>query len=176
MGILTSGGHVVYRAQERPKDCKKVIINNMSQPQNCPLCLNPYVGDLKVYPISSTDSYRIICPRCGEYKISEELLLQIGNHKLQNAYLLSGLARESNESKEYPSFLATNIEKLMNSYPVPKPNDIEGKAKKLLERLKARTQHFGKTIELSNHNDYPLAYAKNWEEFEALIDLLKKKG
>ncbi|MES2315035.1 MAG: hypothetical protein V4524_03835 [Patescibacteria group bacterium] len=142
-------------------------------PTKCFLC-HKSGEDVGIYPISSRDLYRIICPRCGEYKISDECLRY--TPESNDAYLLSGLVRELNEQRQIPEFLTTNIETLKNSYPVPKSNDIAEKANKLLQRLKAKIEYFGQSTEVNCKNDYPLAYAKNPKEFEALIKMLEQKN
>jgi hypothetical protein len=143
------------------------------QPDKCILCGKS--EGIKVYPISgSSDIYRIICPRCGEYKISHECF-RYTPLPSPDIYLLSGLVREKNESDEYPEFLTTNIENQKKSYPVPDSNNIEAKAKKFLERLKARTEYFGQSIPILYQSDYPLAYARNDSEFTALLDFLREK-
>ena len=136
---------------------------------------------VKIYDISDTstpliDVSRIICPRCGEYKITDDLYHLIDDSKfLTDRYLLSGLVRELNDSKEYPRFSRQNIEQLKDNYPVPRASDVEGKAKKFLERLKARTEYFGNSVEFYYDRDYPLAYAKNDTEFHALLKFLNEK-
>ena len=121
--------------------------------------------------------YRIQCPRCGEYKISDECFRYL-EHPYPDAYLLSGLVRELNGLgvDQEPEFLTGEIENLKKSYPVPNPNDIEAKARKFLERVRERTGYFGQHITINYENDYPLAYAKNVSEFVALLEFLGEKN
>jgi hypothetical protein len=68
--------------------------------------------------------------------------------------------------------MTTNLEELMTKPPVPNVEDINAKLGKLLAAVKRKSDYFGKIVELSRDLDYPLAYAKNDEEFFAFIDQL----
>lgn len=139
----------------------------------CPLC---QLSQIEVYPISSNDMYRIICKRCGEFKISEECLDQKEEHLKEIGYVLSGLNREIRRDKgKCLEFLTSNIEKYTSEYPVPDLNNVEQKASKLLKYIKNRTSYFGQNVGIRMNTDIPVAYARNGQELFALIDLLVQK-
>ena len=92
-------------------------------------------------------------------------------------YILSALSRELFEiGSRPPKFLTDNIEQYVKSYPVPDMNDLQSKAEKLIQRLREKTTYFGEPIELGDiQTAYPLAYAKNENEFKALLRFLDEK-
>jgi hypothetical protein len=145
----------------------------MAKQEACPICSFP--NAIVEKDLSRGVSY-IECKRCGGYEISD-ILKQFGKEKLSViGYILSGLSRELAETGEnFPKFLPQNIDELSKNYPVPDISNIEEKAKKLLQRLKERTESFGDLVTLSTKDDYPLAYAKKEDELIALIRFLAKK-
>ncbi len=119
----------------------------------------------------------IECETCGEYEVTEELahwaLRGSSILNKENKFVLSGLCRELKETEqEFPCLTAENLSELMSRSMVPDMQDINAKLVKLLAAVKRRSDHFGKIVELSRDNDYPLAYAKNAVEFFAFIDQL----
>ncbi len=126
------------------------------------------------------DKYWFWCPTCGNYAISGTLVAVIrgggGDYK-QNAHIASGLVRELMETHaKAPEFTTTNFQELISRYPVPDVTDVRAKAEKLLIRIREKTSHFGQSVELWHTRDYPLAYAQNVKEFEALLGVLEEDG
>lgn len=140
--------------------------------QECLLCHWPQAAR---YPIHSHDLFRIQCARCGEYLISREFVIfsDVRESLSEVAYILSGLSRELKESSgQHPEILLSNYINLSKQYPVPDVNDIDARIEKFLQQLKRMSPYYGKGVRLHLENDFPLAYAKNSEEFIAIIKLL----
>ena len=55
------------------------------------------------------------------------------------------------------------------------PSTIQERASRLLSNLIAKTETFGQTFEFDATRDYPLAYARNANEFDAYVDLLDEQ-
>ena len=149
----------------------------MPEDQRCILCdYSPVV----IRPTGLTDSSIVNCSRCGRYEASGTLLAALPGEPgwgVANGYVLSALTRELNSSRnEVPKYDTSNIKDLIKRYPVPDLGNVEEKAMKLLERLKEKSTYFGETVSLDHRLDFPLAYAKNHEEFIALANLLKESG
>lgn len=146
----------------------------MAKQEACPICSFPNANVEK--DLLARNSF-IDCKRCGRYEISEKCLL-FDKEKLSNiGYILSGLSRELTETGGIPpKFLQENIDELIKNYPVPDISNIEEKAKKLLQRLKEKTESFGDLVTLSTKDDYPLAYAKKEDELIALVNLLEESN
>lgn len=145
----------------------------MENPQNCPLCKSDKIHLTSSEPLSGV--FSIKCERCGQYKVTEELIMySTPTERDRGGFLLSGLSRELQEVGDPPPLFKYQDLKEPNkySYLVPRPTDIEQKAQKLLQRIKQKTETFGARIKLQIDQDYPLAYAKNQEEFIALLGLL----
>lgn len=123
------------------------------------------------------DFYWFDCPACGSYGVSRTLDAVMngsgGANYKQNAYIASGLARELAETNmKAPEFTTDNFGELISRYPVPDVTDVHAKTEKLLARICEKTDHFGQGVKLEYETDYPLAYGKNKNEFEALLGLL----
>jgi hypothetical protein len=145
----------------------------MIKPSTCYLCDKPARGE----DLGSLSGEFVICERCGEYKISEELKHFISQLAGVRRHILSGLCREQSDTEQEPPFLMkTNLEELMARFPVPNMDDLDAKLEKLLVAVKRKSDHFGKIVELDFGRDYPLAYAKNGEEFFAFVNQLVMEG
>jgi len=123
------------------------------------------------------------CPQCGKFFITTDLkddLKDPYKYVFGKGFILAGLARELNEinkkkiSQNYPYFYSKDIEKFLKHHLVPDLNDPRAKANKLLDRFIDKSDHFGYVIQYNPNKDISLAYAKNLDEFEALVELLVK--
>lgn len=145
----------------------------------CPLCNQ--VADIQREP-RRHNLYHVDCNTCGRYIISEYFWIYTDKKaELEKIrHLLSGLAREINEngltSKNFPEFTVEDLEETLKNYLIPDASNVEEKAKKLLSYLRKKTQFFGEVVTLDIATDYPVAYARNEKEFEALLDLLQEKN
>jgi hypothetical protein len=136
----------------------------------CPLC-----NQMAQYELQTSNGCPyFICKRCGEFEIGLTLH-HIFSDKERNEYgtQLSGLCREIHELKQpAPTLLNTNYKELATKHPVPNMEDLDTKLEKLIQTVKRRSRYFGDILELDFDNDYPLGYAKNGEEFFAMINQL----
>ena len=152
------------------------MINLISRPARCPIC---GFHKFKGHDRDNHDVYFISCERCGEFKITADSLReQDMSERISNVgYILSGLARELYETRgTTPIFTTKNFEEYAKNYPVPDINSIEEKIKKLLQRLRKKTEYFGQEIDLGDiETVVPLAYAKNSSELMALFALMTEK-
>jgi hypothetical protein len=147
----------------------------MSELKLCPLCNSEKITQT---PISGYDGYRFTCHRCKEYKITEEFLRYTGGKYLEeNGFLLSGLARELYETElRVPTFTWKDKDIQLKHHLIYGINSVSDKANKLMERFRERSGYFGDSVHTKADPDYPLGYAKNQDEYLALINLLNKKG
>jgi hypothetical protein len=121
------------------------------------------------------DGYRLKCPVCGEYIASGTLIAATGNVRevQDDIYILSAVIRELNEMySTVPELHSDNLKEYINYDLVPDLDSVESKARKLLQRLRKKSDHYGERIELFYNRDYPIAYAKNDDEFTALVEFL----
>jgi len=148
--------------------------------KKCPLCgLNAGVSVKSAFSNCSSD---IACPRCGQFYASEALMssVEAGNgikSKIaENNWALSGWTKLLSETRkageENIQIDSDDLDDIINNPLVPKKDDISAKSLKLLEAIKRRTKHYGKRVDLQWAKHYPLAFAQNYEEFEALINFL----
>ena len=138
--------------------------------KNCPLC-DLYTKTIEELPTG--DGLNVQCPRCGDYLISNLLRVTIGGVGKENHYILSALSRELTDTKEKKAeFTNENIDEYLNDYLIPDLNSVKEKAKKLLQRLRDKSRWYGEYITILLDTDQSLAYAKNPDEFIALISFL----
>lgn len=140
---------------------------------NCPLC---GYDRININRMSSKAMYRVICKRCGEYFITDRLLkFRDLNEKLESkSQQLSGYCRELHEQEQKPPTLTSeNYMNLSDSYMVPDIDDVNGKAEKLLQRLKDKSNYYGDEVRLNYTYDYPLAYSANRSEFREIVNFLE---
>lgn len=123
---------------------------------------------------SGKDNFYITCDRCGEYEVTRMLLTRSKDSDfVADIPALSGLCRELKETDQpAPVLMTTNLANLASQFPAPNMEDLDAKLEKLLASIKRRSKYFGQIVELSRDRDYPLAYAKNDDEFFAFIDQL----
>lgn len=144
---------------------------------NCPIC---GFEETKQSLSSRRDMYFMRCGRCGEYEISWELLHGFNDLKKklgEVGYILSGLSRELYEvDGSQPVFTIKNIEDNLKHFLIPDIKNIEEKIKKLLQRVRAKTEYFGQEVLLGDiETVVPLAYAKNPDELMALFTFMTEK-
>lgn len=143
--------------------------------KECVLC---GLSNSHFYWRSLDDQYFVECKRCKEYIISREYVVfsDVRGELKKYGYLLSGLSREYFENNlGRPEFHFDKINEILKNHILPDPKDPIDRAKKLLARIRERTEYFGQFIELDTTKDYSLAYAKNEDEFRAILALLNKK-
>lgn len=147
----------------------------MADITTCPLCR---LSGIRVSSMDTLDqSVFIECGRCGKYQITTWCILRDQAKLEQIGYALSGLARELSLLHLQPPNLTTeNLDELISKYPVPDLGSIEGKARKVLDQLKRWTTYYSEAVRLTIATDYSIAYAKNPDEFSALLDLLSDQG
>lgn len=147
----------------------------MSIGTNCPICQFQPIESSSLSPLNS--KFQVTCKRCGTYVISEECIIYSDIQKKIQAvsYILSGLSRELTETQQDPiTIYTTTIDDLVKHPLVPDVNSIEGKAKKILSRLKEKSPYYNKKIIVELSRDYPLGYAHNKEELIGLLEFLSE--
>ena len=148
----------------------------MTALENCPIC---GYEKFKQYPLRDPWSHFYECERCGRFQASDQLFFfsDVKEQLSKVAYILSGLSRELHETEgQYPTFTLENYDGLTKRFPVPDIKSIEEKIKKLLQRVREKTQYFGEEVKLGDiETVVPLAYAKNSDELIALFTLMTEK-
>jgi len=87
--------------------------------------------------------------------------------------LLGGHTRENWETTGKRAVLVdSNVEVILAQY----PRTVREKADKLLLAIQRQTKHFGQQVPVTPATDYPLAYARNLGEFDALLEYLVELG
>jgi len=106
---------------------------------------------------------RIKCALCGEYRLSERLAQDL-HYALPDSYLYSAIIREHYEQGII--LWVENLEELKDSVVIPK-NPLES-IDRLLLYVMSKTKAASEIIQFKD-TDYPIAYAKNTEEFSYFI-------
>lgn len=140
----------------------------MGKMGKCPMCGNELSN--KRYKIED-DIATKKCEPCGEYKISlmAERTLQYSPEYEKDKYILSALSREATENGREIVFTTENIQDYIDSAPIP-DGPLEA-IDRIILYVYRKSETAGSYISLKPE-DYPIAYAKNMDEF----DFYKKKA
>ncbi len=114
---------------------------------------------------------RIKCNFCGEYRLSERLAGNLVHTVLPDSYLYSAIIREHYEQGII--LWVENLEELKDLVIIPK-NPLES-IDRLLLHLVNKINSAGEIIQFRD-TDYPIAYAKDDEEFSYLVGKALKLG
>ena len=121
----------------------------------------------------------VACARCGTFGISRQLVIfeDVKKKVAKVSHLLSGLARELKETRGIPpTFTLDTLDETLRHPLIPQANSIEEKIKKLLQRLREKTEEFGQEVDLGDiETVVSLAYAKSSNELIALFALMTEK-
>jgi len=141
-----------------------------SQSSVCPLCkLSAKIVD----PIAH-NRYDVNCGRCGTFQIDRDLPSQFGCIIPDtDRHLLGGYTREQWQFAQTRAWLgADNYRRILAQC----PQTVREKADKLLLAIQRQTKYFGQDVPITPTIDYPLAYAQNPGEFDALLEYLTELG
>jgi nucleoside 2-deoxyribosyltransferase len=123
-------------------------------------------------------SYRVTCPNCGIYVISDIIAdHDIDTVESYSAYkpLISGLIREKNDLGLKIEMITThNIASLINDYLVPKT--ILQKFDKILLHYYRKSNQFGSWLNIDEKTPYSIGYATNYDEFFNMANTLVQLG
>lgn len=146
----------------------------MASPETCLIC---GYEEFEIRSGGSSREYVCLCQRCGSYSATHEFLLFHEDRNFESKmHLLSGLVREINEDGGSPNILYKNLNELLADSRIPKDDDTEAKAGKIINYLRRKSKHYGNAIGVHLHRDRSIAYAVNAEEFDALIGFLQDTG
>jgi hypothetical protein len=136
----------------------------------CPLCKTltaTFDG------ISNSDVYLWTCRRCGEVRITLELLSFFEEVKAKYGSRLSSVTRISTQGKSPVTLTPANYQTLTNDLPNYTPME---KLDILLQHLMLSSKQFGNDAEFSPEWDYPLVFCTGKSELTSLLDELGKRG
>ncbi len=148
----------------------------MGKPQ-CFLCKNTL--EQSISPNwDMLDKCSVDCKICGKYEITRLVYAGIdkylGEDKLHQ---LSCCIREINEDKDRkpPKIICDkDIDKMFSSVKVPAT--MLEKAHKIIRYLGKKSDSFSKPIQTDILHDYPIAFARNYTEFDKLLRYLVESG
>lgn len=116
------------------------------------------------------DVYQYSCKVCGEVSITEEAAYM--PNLSDRAHLLSGYFRWAKERGSKPVLVTTkNVDELLDA----SPQNILEKVDKFLEYLGLKSDFYGQWVDIDWETDYPLAYAKNVQEFAHLLSYMNDR-
>jgi hypothetical protein len=142
----------------------------------CPLCRIP--GEVIASNLSPADAYRVTCPRCGTFEITDMAVALYEHHASRtlkrNRYLLSGRARAGTlggrtEHFDVDDFAAAEKGQLPEKH-------VEDKIQLMLGWFKRNSPSFGEWVMPESSTDYPVAYCQDSREWTDLIWALVREG
>lgn len=115
--------------------------------------------------------YRIKCPTCGRYVITQHLLLAgLGLEEREKKHLLSAKTREASDAGTPITLTTENSSLLLDSMPrITTPLDLMNRVLLLVGR---RQQRANESINFNTETDYPLVFAHDGPEFDFIIQTL----
>ncbi len=103
------------------------------------------------------------CPVCGRVTLAEDAAMALHYGSIESKHLLSGFTRERTELGLNPiDITARDIEEIGKSTNVPR--NVSEKLDRLMQYLERKSEYPGKYVGLVSQRDYPIAYARNFEE------------
>lgn len=136
----------------------------------CDVCGNEEAERLSKDPLDTL--FQIICPRCGEFEITQDCINQMRTSPYnENRHLISGWIRNHSITSP-PLLMSANLEEIVRQAP---KSPIE-KANILLSYLNKKTSYFGEEIGIEWESDYSICYSKNFNELIRLMEHLEEEG
>ncbi|MBI3600445.1 MAG: hypothetical protein HY097_07370 [Nitrospinae bacterium] len=133
----------------------------------CPICSNTSIKP----PTIEVAGKKYDCGICGAFLIAVPAEETLKNKSCD--YKLSAWIREHHEFKREPPKITTYIlEDVLKNFPDHK---VSEKQTLLMRAIERRTDYPGAEVRI-NDQDYPLAWAKNYEELKFIIRSLKERG
>ncbi len=145
---------------------------DFTQPiQNCFLCRTPL--DRELLPL--LESFQYLCKVCGVVWIDRDVVRKFRSRLNNKVYLFSGFCRERTELDLKPIKIDEgNYEDILKSSNLPK--DITQKLDCILLHLERESEFAGKSVELIPELSFPIAFAKNPDEFRFFLRQLDFKN
>ena len=138
----------------------------------CPICDD---DNAEVEGLGALDRwFAVDCPTCGKCKLSDALRgrLEDDEEYLPDRHVLSFLIREATARDEALDLNTKNVTSIMQTARLPR-NPTE-KICKMLTHMLTRSDHFGAQIEFDADCDYPIAGARDGDEFGRLLGEMVK--
>ena len=145
-------------------------LNNSKNTEDiCPICTKFKSEAVKV--IANSNIHSINCKICGKYRIDLQDILSIkGNDYDDKRYILSGITRYNSEKNTLLDFNLEKEEEYLYSSLIPKnPYDSFDK---ILFYISNKADHAGDFVPIRSGFDYPIAFAKNEDEFKHLLRIM----
>jgi len=152
---------------------------------NCPICRNnSIIYDKEELPVerkrkegitSLSPIFEYECKVCGKYRIDygiEQVLL--GTTDMDKRYILSGVTRQSSYEEHIITITEENYDQWFDSAPLL-DGPIESMDRILLYFDK-KVKNFSQGIHFDASTDYPIAFAKDKNEFSFFLTKLKEIG
>lgn len=138
--------------------------------ESCPLCKK----GLKYKQEANSNIFHVECKICGEYKITLEELLNLKSSFEFEKYIISGVTRQSSEEGGCISIIdEKSIQQIIDSAQIPE-SPIE-KMDSILLYIEKKASYEGDYVKINPYNDYPIAFAKNPDEMNHFLQILRDK-
>ena len=136
----------------------------------CPVCNSDLENE--IVKQDSGERNIIECNTCGKFVITNTAIAELDRSD-KKALLPSWLRERAEKGIESPELNREFLKTLLQNLPEYNPWK---KQLMLLKAIQERTEYPGFEVIIDRKNDYPLAWAKNNDEFKYYIDSLKDRG
>ncbi len=142
---------------------------------SCPICGHAADVEDEGFGFFRSRPRAVNCPTCGKYKPTRALVERLeSNEFLPDRHRLSAIVREATARGEVLKLNVNNVKQLMQTARLPQsPTEKIGR---ILAYMRKQSDHFGAEVELDEDRDYPVAGARNVEEFKRLLAEMVKEG
>lgn len=141
--------------------------------ENCPVCEGALVASSAYSRYGERGSTRFGCPRCGEFEIADELLMDTRLKEMEDdeRMKLSAWIRTERRS----DFVVTpeNISDICHGF---RNYKVSEKQLLLLRHLEGLTSHPGNRVQINLYADYPVIWAHDYPELEFHLKELSGRG
>lgn len=135
--------------------------------QYCPLSEHSAKVELNT---GEKDVFRVECPACGKFLITEEAQLGLTSIVDSRLHVLLGVVRESSERGICLTITTSNIQNLLDSAQVPR--DPLDSMDRILFYIQRKSLSPSAHIQLFTQTDFPIAYALVPDEFDFYLKKL----
>lgn len=134
----------------------------------CPLCRRDAES---INIVGNTDIRRIHCATCGRFNVTYEVTApNVETYAEGRTHLLSGVTRRASDSDRIVTIGTDNISDLLQSVSIPS-SPLENMDLALIYVSEKQTKA-DEEAQVIYQDDYPLAFAKDADEFQFFLDTL----
>ena len=141
--------------------------------ENCPVCEGALVASSAYSRYDERGSIQFGCPRCGEFEIADELLMDTRLKEMEEDDRMKLSAWIRTERRSDVVVTPENFSDICHGF---RNYKVSEKQLLLLRHLEGLTSHPGNRVQIDLHADYPVIWAHDYPELEFHLKELSSRG